>query len=84
MSDYTIIHHPDEANPWFVMDCDLVFDTFKEKADAVTFIAEMDTYIGFSHDLQKLVEQYADNMDLSHIEFIRLVEFNIAGTLRGL
>jgi len=84
MSDYTIVHNPSEDNPWVVMKNDLVFDTFKDEGDAKQFITEMDECVAFCTDVQKLVEQYGDRLDLSHIKFVYMVEQYVSRTLRGL
>jgi len=84
MSDYTIVHHPDEAKPWFVMDSGLVFDTYDNEQDAITMVTELDQTGLFCDRVRRLVDDFASDMDVSPVEFIYMVENNVGRTIRGL
>jgi len=84
MSDYKITHIPDDDHPWKVMDDGLVFDDFDREEDAQKFITEIDECGLFGDRVQMLVEEFADKMDITSLEFIYMVENHLSRTLRGL
>ena len=84
MTDYTIVHHPDEDKPWFVMDSDLIFDTFTTEQEAIDMVKKMDQCGLFRERVQMLVEEFSDGMDIRPMEFIHMVENSVGRTIRGL
>ena len=82
MGDYTIVHHLDEDKPWFVMDSDLIFDTFTTEQEAIDMVKKMDQCGLFRERVQMLVEEFATDMGVEPMEFIYMVENNFGRTIR--